>query len=271
MELKEKLTRYKQAKAMSETDLSEWDRRTIMGVSTAKAQALKDLDPLRAEYNKEVVKSFVKVFLVGDQSKVEKFAAFASTEGALTVDGSELYRNLARPVEDTIDHRRRTFDTSQVVRLYQELADFAQKFGIKEMPEPKVDANDYNGGAPNFEATVGIVRKSIRRTSDDDLNVLYLQHKALAMALAAEITGMAPVVVSGLSPDEIKNISEKLFPGQPSLTVSVDTLDTEDDASMGALVSVVSKRIRDALSPPSKKIDPLLVVVDSTSNSKEEE
>ncbi len=261
MDLNERLSLYNQTKKMAEADLSGWDRRTIMGVQTAKQQAGKDLEGIRKSYNEGVAKVIAKVFLTGSPEKTAKFAAYAETEGAIIVDGAGLYRDLATPIEAMIDPRRRTFDTGHVVRLYQELSDFAQKNGIKEMPEPKVDNNDYNGGAPDFNTVVDIVRKSIRRTSEDDLNVLYLQNKILDKALDKETTKVTPVVIYGLSQDEIKNLSEKLFPGQPAVTASVDTVDVEDDKSMGTLVNVVSKRIMDAFAP-QKKINPLQVVVE---------
>ncbi len=205
------------------------------------------MDSLRQAYEQEAVLGFAKIFLTGDDNKVAKFAAFARTEGGLVVDGGALYKMLATPIETTIDPVRRTFDTSQVVRLYQELAEFAYKFGVKEMPEPKVQANDYNGGAPDFQAVVNIVRASIRRTSDDDLNILFMQRQILDEALKTKvITNTLPVIITGLSESELSNIREKLFPGQPSLMVSVDAVDEEDDDSMQTLVTLIGNRIRDA-------------------------
>lgn len=232
-DLKSVIKELKDVTKILQQDLEGGDPRTRPGREMLRNQSKEKLETLKKQYKESLNKSVFTIFTTGP--KGEEFAKLAETYGALTVDGQEFYRNLAKRCEQTMGASR-TYGLTQFLTLTSELRMWAQDVGLK-FKDLEL-ATDQQAGTT--EAVLEIVKKSIEATNGSTLLKCYLENQVLNLALEQEAdTKVVPVVV--LNTTEQESLIGTLFRGKGL------TLDTNKSEVNEELVSKTFEQIKKLL------------------------
>ncbi len=223
--------KFEEAQKLATMDLSGWNPKTVLGVAVQKKIAQEAVEGFVEKYKAAVTKTISVVFLEGAPERVAQVIMAHEDEPVVVVRGDDLYRTIADPIDKMMDSAHRRFGGTQVGRLIEELTEYARDNGIRSLPMPKLDLNDYNAAVPTFEDVVSVVRKAIRATSADDLNRIVMERAVLKSAIDTKATGeFLPVVVHSLTRDEVTKMAGDLFKGRPFAVVDLDELPEDDGA-----------------------------------------
>ena len=220
------------------TNLENWDPRTLMGMKSRVRGAQDAAEALTVAYETALAQRAVLVVLQGSSERTDRVVAAVAAEDVLAVRADGLYRELAKGVDSSIDARR-TFGPGQAARLVEELTEYARSNGIRELPLPKMDINDFNAPTATFEDVVAVIRKAVRATAGDDLNAVVLKRKAITAAVQQGVVEpILPIVLHGVTMEESKTLPAKIFAGRPVISINLDMY--SDDKT---LVEDVLRRI----------------------------
>jgi hypothetical protein len=246
--LKQVLNDLKKAEKNAALDVLAWpDPRTRPSAQLRKTQGLEARDRLVKEYGQLFSRHAFRVFTIGPRA--QEFAAFAANHGAVTVDGSELYTILAQGVAQSQDPKRPSFGPHQVVRLTAELMFYSKGQGYVSVMSPRPRAKDLDAPTPTAASLLEKVRAAIRSTNADDLNLLHMERNILAKAIRADAkTDIIPVIITGLTTEEIQTLFKTLFPGSAAMELTADEKSTDED-----LLKLINAKIRSVKTTGNKK------------------
>jgi hypothetical protein len=228
--LKQLVDELKVAQVTASEDLSGWDPRTVAGAQLRKNMAQDDVRRLTSAYKTAVQGALFRVFLGGSRDKT--FGEFVAKDAVvIVVDGSELYSNLARGVADTQDPQDRKFGPTQLSRLTMELTYHGMSENYRSLMAPVIAEGDLDTPSPTYEDLVAKVRRAIRATNGDDLNRLYLEKLILKQAVDRGMANtIIPVIITGLSVEEIQELYKGLFAGSPAIDFTIVDESTDAEA-----------------------------------------
>lgn len=246
--LKQVLNDLKKSEKNARLDVLAWpDSRTRPSAQLRKTQGLEAKDRLTKEYAQLFPKHVFRVFTVG--SRAQEFAKFATDAGAVTIDGSELYTILAQGVAQSQDPKKPTFGPHQSLRLTAELMFYAKGQGYISVMSPQPRTSDMDAPTPTPESLLDKVRAAIRSTNADDLNRLHMEKDILAKAIGSGAnTDVIPVIITGLTTEEIQSLFKTLFPGSAAMELTADEKSSNED-----LLKLVNTKIRSVKTTSNKK------------------
>lgn len=237
--LKKTLDDLKKAQKAAALDVLAWpDPRTRPSAQLRKTQGQEASERLTREYGQALPRHAFRVFIVGERA--QEFAAFAAENGAVCVDGAELYTLLAKGVEQSQDPKGPKFGPHQQLRLTAELMFYGKSQGYLSVMAPSPRVRDLDAPTPTFGDLLDKVRAAVRSTNADDLNRLYLEKKILATAISKNAnTDIIPVIITGLTTEEIQSLFKTLFPGSPAMELTAGKDSTNED-----LLKAINSKIR---------------------------
>jgi hypothetical protein len=246
--LKQVLDDLKKAEKKASLDVLAWpDARTRPSAQLRKSQGEEGVVRLTKEYGQLFPRHVFRVFMVGP--KAQEFATFAAGAGAVTTDGSELYTLLAKGVAQSQDPKRPSFGPHQIVRLTAELMFYGKAQGYVSLMAPSPKQTDIDTPTPTEAALTEKVRAAIRSTNADELNRLHIEKDVLAKAIKSGAnTDIIPVVITGLTTEEIQSLFKTLFPGSPAMELTADEKSTPED-----LLKLINAKIRSVKTTGNKK------------------
>lgn len=226
------------AKAAATEDLSGWDHRTAAGAHLRKSMAQDELRTLTSAYRTAIQNFFVRVFVSGPRA--EAFAASAAKEGAIVVDGNDLYKLLAKGVFESQDPADRKFGPFQFQRLVMEMSYYGAAQNYRSFMSPNLETNDLDTQTPTFDDLVAKVRRAVRGPNKDELNRLHLEKQIVTQALDRGVaSNVIPVIITGLTAEETQEMYLSLFGGTPAFDVVADEQTADAD-----LLKTINKKIQ---------------------------
>lgn len=237
--LKQILDDLTKAKKNASLDVLAWpDPRTRPSAQLRKTKGMEDVVKLTQEYSRLVSKHFLRVFVGGERAK--DFATFAASGGAVVADGVEFYDSLAKGVAQSQDPKSPRFGPHQQLRLTAELSFYGRANGYVSVMAPRPIQGNLDTPTPTHDVLVAQVRSAIRATNGDDLNRLHLERKILANAIeVAANTNIIPVIITGLTTEEVQGLSKTLFGGSPAMDLTAGPDSTND-----GLLKAINAKIR---------------------------
>lgn len=240
-EIKQKLSKLlseiEQSQRFADEDLSGWDPRTVGGAMIRKREAQEKLKQLKAAYSEAISGTFFKVFVSGPRAA--EFAKATDAQAAIVVDCSELYSKFADSVEPTLDRNQRQFTATQISVLIRVIQNFMTEHAVPSVQMPKLDPLEMDTVTATKQDLLEKVRKSVRNTNGDKLLLVDLTARILEQALSKKIANtVTPIILTGLSPDELQSVPAKLFPLQANCLIEANE-DSEDEE----IVEKINKQI----------------------------
>jgi hypothetical protein len=216
--LNEILVRLKDAETTADIDLEAWDPRTRAGMQIRKNQAKRDIVDFAIEYQQEVTKTVVKVFVSGSRDYTQKLTELLKKEGVNAYYTESVYEDIARQVEPMLGTGR-IFEAAAYNRLIDTANEYARMFGLYSANLEK---------QPSFRAVksdqdlVGLVKEATRAMYGDSLNKSFLFNRFIREAIANRFnTNVSLLVVSNATTEEQTTLSKTLFVGQPNFSVEL--------------------------------------------------
>lgn len=246
------------------TDYSGWDWRTRPGMEIAKSQAKRDLVDLTWKYQLELVKTVAKVFVSGEQTKVEEFTKMLKKEGVFTLPAKSLYEQLAEMVEPTLSSGN-NFSSSSYIRLIELVAEIANNNKVSSMgmmEDPKYV------GINSRQELVQLIKKTVRSGFGDALMKAFIVNHFLEHAIENKFNEqMSILVISGLDDNERASLTDSIFPGQPSFELVIQ----KDEEVNKSMVLKVFRKISETFLKLGKlvKEDEMVEVKQTTEITKE--
>lgn len=214
------------------------DPRTRPSAHLRKMQAEDEVKSLTAAYKTLVVNHLFRVFVGGD--RVREFSEFAVKEGAVVVDGAHLYTHLAKALWESQDPNDRKFGPHQQFRLITELSYYGQAQQYFSMMAPQFDPADMDAPTPTLNDLVSMVRRSVRNANRDDLNRMHLEKTIVSQALeAGACTNIIPVIITGLTSEEVHEMFKTLFGGSPAMDLTASPESTNE-----SLLKAINSKIK---------------------------
>lgn len=254
-ELGQMLGKIKQAKSIANLDLSGWDPSSRTGMEVAKNNARDTLEKLVERYRMEVYQNSAALFVsaspTADPEKLNvQFAALedaATNMGAIVVDGSRLYRNLAQNIESKLGGDRRLL-TDFVLDIERQIADTCSFFGVNGS-FLRVNQRFYDAPVPTFDALVEVIRDTFRngqpdwiQSLGDTISILSARQEFYA---TCETSGIAEVptavMVTRLTSAEVAGYQTHFLPGRPFASFEADKVKSADKALEKAANDLLKK------------------------------
>lgn len=199
------------------TDLSIWDPATRPGKTGAQQEAKLNLPNLKNQYLLYLQDSVLAMILEGDAASQTGFAEIAAQEGnTITLDAEALYRKLSEGLEESLGYSRE-FGVTQLSQVVDSIRDICLDLGIRETDRPR---HMEQVVVLTQKDIVAHVRKIVRESDNDFLNIKYLANELLTQALAKRYTqSVVPVVIINATEDEANSL--KQIWAKPQATVKV--------------------------------------------------
>ncbi len=196
---------YAKVKAAAEVNLEFSDPRTISGRQAAKRDASEKLPKIKDDFEKLLKRGQFGVYVNGPSHLESQFrdAVEENEIEAVYLDVRALYKRLASAIEPLM-RADRSIEPTQHAALVQAYAKVGEELGLPDLPALK-----FTGGrAPKtFEGLIDEVRKIIRESGGDRLNILFLQSKISETALKIRYhQDILPVVLMGATPAEVEGL-----------------------------------------------------------------
>lgn len=217
--LKEMMEKYEDAYKTANEDLSGWPSMTLPGKILSKREAEDTLKQVKDSYKNLIVNSFVKVFV--DGPKVSEFKEYLEKNNGLVVDGNLFYEEFARNIEPSMDSKDKNFTGTQMVMLINLLQRWMERNAIGSIASPSLDAMEMTEPNVDLEALTNRVRKALEKGNGTELLRRELENRIYQLALEKKYTTtIVPVVIVGLTKNEVSELSKNLFGGQQNISVT---------------------------------------------------
>lgn len=233
MSLQSIMNEYTAQSAAAARNPEEYHYASRPGIEMAIRAAKDKVDALEKQYQAELLKNGVAIFLDGPQA-----TALAAHAGVLAVDAEALYRRVAELVDPTLGSSR-TFTANQASRALTELRNIGVELHIASMKQM-----DFGPAAevPTLSDTLAIIRKGVRNALRDDLNRMYIEAALVRQALSLKFTGnSAPVFILNAIPEEREGLASLFGKGFTTWTVRAD-VEVNSDYIL-KLIKEVNRRI----------------------------
>lgn len=241
--LKTMLDDLNEARRWANEDLSGWDKATANGAMIRKREAEEQVVSLTAGYRAAIENCIVKVFVTGERAAA--FAEAMDRKNAITVDGSTIYREFAKAVEPSMDHKQRQFTTTQLLLLMQVMQPWMAKRKVYALNRPTLEAADMDVVHKDSESVVETVRKSFRNANNDDVLLYDLTERVMEKVVEKQAaTLVVPVLITGVTDEETQSLQKKLFGSQPNVSVEATNSNTDED-----LIKEINEKIQAVLNP----------------------
>lgn len=218
-ELSETLKTYKDALAVSKTNLDDVPYNVRGGREAQKRQAQASLPALKQEYQDGLVKAAFGIALKGPG--VEDFLRIAKEEAdVLVIDGAAMYRRIADRIEPSLGTDR-VFGVSQFSALIQELRNIGSELNIDAMAAPRWEQPATVNGD---QGLLSHVRAVVESALDTTLLAAYVRSQIAEAGIAAEADKTTvPVLITGVPESSAVPLLKNVFQEGRSLLVSTPT------------------------------------------------
>lgn len=200
--------------------------RTRSGILSSIGAAKTRLDALKRDYANSIMTNGVAIFLYGPANKTDEFIQLVQKlNGAVVVDGAELYKRIASVVEPAIGRDRR-FGTTQTAIMHRVIGEISKELNVWVSRAMKLPSDVVLADA---NATLDFVRTSVRDQMGDDMNLTFLKNAIAREALKIRYKDpVAPVLLSNLTPEESVGIGMVFGRGRANIELTEnETIDEE--------------------------------------------
>ena len=154
-----------------------------------------------------------KVFLLGSNEAVKEFSAVMNSLGidGLFVDASALYRRLTDRAFPTLGTRGE-FAWTQARAINNELYEIEIEMGLDKVEQINLQELP---AIYTAEDLLVHVRRMVRETNKDVLNIKSLESRIVKQAMSLEVTGPINLFIRGAEKEELQVLSADLMGGEP--------------------------------------------------------
>lgn len=245
--LKEVVEKLNEAKEMANMDLGDHPWQTRPGMEMRKAQAKRDVETLGVEYRKALQSSVAKLFIEGSTDNIKKFSKLLEKEGVTVFYVDSLYENIATVVQPTLSLGN-SFSSAAFMRLVEMVGTFARAHGI--IPHTNL-VEPVGVGVNSLEELTNVVRDVVRNAFGDNLNKAYLYGNVVNIAFDRQFSGdLAVLVIKSSSSEEQSSLTESLFPGQPSFSLTME----DDESPDKSLALKIYRKMSETLTKSNKTL-----------------
>jgi len=222
-DLKTLIKELKETTNLAKTELLGSDPRTRPGHEMARNQAMEKLPTLRKAYMDAFGQNVFVLLPTGKNANT--FGELAVQEGgAIVVDGSEFYKNLAGRCLQTMGVHQ-TFGVTQFVTLRVQLHTWCRENNVR-MEDLNFENDTVTKGLSEI---VKKVRELVEKTNGQRLLKTYIEGQVVEQALNQEVDSkVVPVVILNTSEDEQASLIGTLFRGK-GLIVETDNQEIKEE------------------------------------------
>ena len=230
------------AKRVVAIDVRQVARAAQPSFAIRKREAEDTMASLKSGFKTLVLGGSTKVFISG--RSVAKFLDAANqTPNVLVINASELYEAWARIIEPSLENKRRDWTSTQTVLLTQCMLRFMETNQIMALKTPKLEGMEIDPPMPTLNDVVNRVRLAIRNTNGDDVNVIDIENRLVEQALAKKVSVVpVPVIISGLSNEELQFMPTRLLSGNPSVFIKVNKTQYDTEVVTEVLTNAIKQQ-----------------------------
>ena len=210
---------YLATKKIADLDLNEVGYASRIGTECQKNAASQECMVLARQLKQLVDSDSAAIFTVGPKGNQRDVADLAEDEGAVVVNGMEVYTKIAELVMPSLGSGHTfTFETAQA--LMAAMTRIGNYVGAASFLMPLV--HQYYGMTfDTIDGLTSFVKEVVQKSNGDDFNTFYIAQKVFEHILYCEYdSNVVVVVVIGADPADVKgDLAAKLFSGH---TISVD-------------------------------------------------
>lgn len=229
---------YKENLKIMSTDLYSWDRRTLPAMSMRVQDATQQNPKLKEMFLSHLYDTAYCLYLHGSTGKQKQLSRIVEEtyENIVTLDGLELYENLAKVVEPSLGDRK-DFGPTQIVLLTRALEEELYKSNKIIFTAPSL--NDVKK-CPTFEDLVLHCRDLVEAANGKDPLRLNLEQRATNTALQKE--RFEPKTLYVIAHVDDYAAFGPTFLGGRFVDCNVDTLDSITNESVLEVLKKVKKK-----------------------------
>jgi hypothetical protein len=149
----------------------------------------------------------IALYSSGDLGVISNVSTFIKETKGIVLNSNEMYQKVADRVEQTYSPNR-TFTTTQHSVMLQQIREIALMFDYLELPAPKYQ----EAICPDSKCTLAHIKKCIRSSIGDDLNIRFLKKYLVESVLKTKNPPKTiPILVLNVSSEEEKSVLNQLF------------------------------------------------------------
>jgi len=244
--------RIEEAQKLATFDLTEWDSRTRPGKELQKRQAQERLKELEENYNSELPKSIVKVFLNTNAEETAQLVNFLKTKEIEAIVAPSVYDFITVRVEPAL-RRDRVFDSGAYIKTIEATSEAAR--GIRNWVLNKEFTEPTHQSVPTKQNLLDVVKGVVRTSFGDSLNAEYVFKNIKENCLSTRFCGdyLVVLITDVLSQEELQNMANSLFPNQPSVTMELAQSEKKDLFTRSDAVEVIGNDLIEKLNQLKSK------------------
>ncbi len=211
----------------------------IQGLTIARESAKTDIAALQSSYEKRVGEVCARVFVVGGTNQqVKELLLSANEMEAVTVPADALYQSIARNVTVYLGEppkltvRAGAAIVEELARAYLR---YAPDSTYPTIPMQMLEGYLGTDTEAIRNAVLNIIRTVVKNTANKPVAAIFAQDICIREALRLEVVEEpVPLVVTGLTTDDVADFEAVFFPGRPSVVVDLDKAKSGDVALKAA-------------------------------------